>query len=130
MKKDYMLDWVTVSFGASGGDVIQPESQWFDAEGCVDGVGTAQFPCVDDNVTVSFETSKTREGPWAWFSRIEGGQTPSQVPTAADEYCVHGSITNRADASTQVRFDRFIRWRVTATGEGVACFRSTMLFRG
>lgn len=124
MWKEFVQDWVTVSFGAAG-EVIQPEEQWIDTQGFTSAALIQQVPQVTTNLSLVYETAKVKDGPWT----VKGTIATGEAPDATNQYVFDGYLTNAPDAVAANRFDRWIRWRIAATGTGHVCFRHVFVFR-
>ena len=124
MWKEFVQEWMTAVFDAAG-EVIQPEEQWIDSQGFTSATGVGQIPVITSGVHLLFETCKTKEGPW----NIKSDNTPGATPGVSEQYAGACFLTNAPDATNLNRFDRYIRWRITASGAGSICFRNVMVFR-
>jgi len=128
--KEIRIPWVTVQMESAGNppppDIIQQQDEWMDTEGFTSCAFMFQCPKMSDDITLYFETAMRPEGPWRNVGTIES----SGLPTADDEYAAMKYMTSAADAVDANRFDRYIRWRLSATGgDPHICFRFAGVFR-
>jgi len=138
MVKEVVWDWRTVQVDKAGTDlagetvtVLPSESEFIDAEGFRTATVMVQVPVISQKLTLVFETAKSLEGPAPWvpFQTV----TWDDCPAASTEYAVIAYMSSSVEAN--LRFLRYIRWRVEATGVSAGevydrhvCFRVVAVF--
>jgi hypothetical protein len=128
MYREYHQDYRNVEFDGPG-EVCQPEEDWIDTEGCTSGAMQLQMLSLTGSVSFIVQTSKSREGPWTDYATLPGTGSPP-LPDASEEYAVHAGLTTGTDVNPMYHFDRYMRWRIVATGAGQVCFRLSFVFKG
>jgi len=125
MMKEVVDHWVTVEFGAGGGTVIQPEEQWLDAEGYDTIAGLSQVPVHSTNLTAYLETAEKREGPWETVH----SSTHETAPEADTDYTIHWVFGRGTDVPQTLRVNRYVRYKLVATGAAYICCRRVMVLK-
>jgi hypothetical protein len=119
--KEYAIEWLTLDFDSSCGEIIQDEEDWIDLEDFKSFAFTLVMP-IKKNVDAILETARTREGPWTEVANMD-------APTAAEGYAAQGIVGVGTDVAADSRFDRFTRLRLKPTDTGRFCFRMTGIMK-
>jgi hypothetical protein len=126
--KEVVQEWVTVEFGAAGGEYVQPEEEWLDMEEYTSLAGVEQIPHFSTNLTMYLETAKNREGPWEPVEDMDF-ESWEDTYTAANQYAHHWVSGRGTDVTPGNRIERLVRVRLVATGAASICMRRTLILK-